>query len=180
MKLRELSNDVLVIDDPIVQIQQADLSELRERLCRSKSGRVRFSAHPGVDDTLHEMLILLQKGNYVRPHSHPGKSESFHIIDGQVDVIVFDETGQITQLIRMGDYQSGKTFYYRLNKPLFHTVLVRSQTALFHETTNGPFSKGETVFPPWAPPENSGEAAAYLRQLEEKLNDFMKKMPEPS
>lgn len=36
------------------------------------------------------MLIVMAKGSYIRPHKHKNKSESFHIIEGLLDVIVFD------------------------------------------------------------------------------------------
>ena len=58
-------------------------------------------------DRLHEMLIVHQRGAYVRPHKHPGKMESTHVVKGLVDVVLFDDDGSVRRTIRMGDYASG-------------------------------------------------------------------------
>ena len=63
----------------------------------------------------------------------------------------------------MGAYASGRPFYYRIAAPLFHTLLIRSDVLVFHETTSGPFSRADTVFAPWAPED--GDAAAVRRYL---------------
>src|SRR5204862_7136681 len=103
--------------------------------------RARLCAHPNPDDPLHEMLIVLDRGTYVRPHRHAGKSESFHVIEGELDVVLFDYDGTVRDVVRMGPYGSGRAFYYRLMEPCYHTVLVSTPFALFHETTNGPFRR---------------------------------------
>lgn len=74
-------------------------------------------------------------------------------MEGQVDVVLFDDKGSIAQVIRMGDYASGRTFYYRLAIPVFHMLLIRSDIVVFHETTNGPFNRAETEFADWSPEE---------------------------
>jgi cupin fold WbuC family metalloprotein len=132
--------------------------------------RVRLCAHPDSDDKLHEMLIIHEKDCYVRPHKHPGKSESVHIIQGKVDIILFDESGKLTEVIKMGEYSSGLNFFFRMDKPVFHTLIIRSDILVFHETTNGPFNRKETVFAPWSP-ENNDIAAIknYLSDIENIL-----------
>ena len=44
----------------------------------------------------------------------------------------------------MGDYSSGKTFYYRIPADTFHTQLFTKDT-FFHEVTEGPFNRDETT-----------------------------------
>ena len=173
MRIRERSKEVLVIDDPIIKVERADLSILAERLPESKKGRVRLCAHPDVSDLLHEMLILLDKDTYVRPHRHLNKVESFHIIEGEVDVVIFDENGAVKELVQMGEYHSGKKFYYRLSQALYHTVLIRSETVLYHETTNGPFNKSDTLYAPWAPAEEGGQVEPFLKELHSKVSGYL-------
>ena len=93
------------------------------------------------------------KDCYVRPHKHLGKPESFHIITVTLKVIIFDEEGNIKEIIPMGNYESGQNFYYRISDPLYHTVIITSEIAVFHETTSGPFKKSDTIFAPWSPEE---------------------------
>jgi len=104
------------------------------------------------------MLIVHERGAYVRPHKHPGKTESTFIIEGTVDVVVFYDDGSIERVMRMGDYASGRTFYNRMASPVFHTLIIRSDVLVFHEVTNGPFNRSDTVFAPWAPDECDANA----------------------
>ncbi len=152
MKTIQTCADVIVIRDQIVKVDRAAVA----RLC----------AHPGPHQLVHEMLIVLDEATYVRPHRHPGKSESFHVIAGSLTVVVFSDDGDIKEVISMGDYHSGRTFYYRLQEPAYHTVLPSGGQAIIHETTNGPFEPGQTEFAPWAPPEDNSDAGqTYLNAL---------------
>jgi len=172
---RPFNDEVLYATAPIVQIAQSDIAELVRLADRNARRRIRVCTHRDVKDRLHEMLIVHVRDTYVRPHKHPGKSESFHLIKGEVDVVIFDEAGTITDVIGMGDYSSGKTFYYRMADPYYHTLLIQSDVIVFHETTNGPFERSETLFAPWAPEEHAeAERSAFMQQLARKVTGFLR------
>lgn len=166
----EQSQEVLVATERVVRIAAADLDEIRTRTLRSARRRARLCAHPDPADPLHEMIICLARGTYIRPHRHPGKSESFHMIEGELEVVLFENDGAIREVIRMGPYSSGAVFFYRLAEPCFHTVLVRSPHVLFHETTNGPFDPADTEFAPWSPAAGDAEAGRYIQQLDARID----------
>lgn len=159
-KYRQQSAEVLYSKDIIETVNQCDIENLKRLSSQNERKRIRLCTHPQEIDSLHEMLIVHEKNAYVRPHKHPGKSESTHIIQGHVDVVLFDNNGQIERVINMGDFASGKPFYYRMEAPIFHTLIIRSEVLVFHETTNGPFKRSDTVFAPWAP-EDSDKNAVY-------------------
>jgi cupin fold WbuC family metalloprotein len=162
------SADVFQADGGVVRVTAADLAPVIARGQASPRRRARLCTHASPDDSLHEMLIVLERDTYIRPHRHADKCESFHIIDGELDVVIFSPDGAISEVIRMGPYGSGQAFFYRLREPHYHTVLVRSPYALFHETTNGPFVANGTEFAPWAPAEDDPAAAEYARQLRQR------------
>jgi cupin fold WbuC family metalloprotein len=121
---------------------------------------VRINMHGGADDPLHEMLIAIRPGSYIRPHKHPGKSETFHLIHGSVDIIVFDDDGGIRDVVELAAGEKDRAFCYRMSEPMFHTLMIRSDLLIVHEITNGPFRAGETVFGDFAPPESDAAAVA--------------------
>jgi len=163
------NNAVFLATGGVVRVAAADLAPVVDGGIQSPRKRARLCAHPGATDTLHEMLICLAQGTYVRPHRHTGKSESFHIIEGELDVVLFRHDGGIREVIRMGPYATGKPFFYRLMEPCFHTVLVSTPHVLFHETTNGPFDPADTEFASWAPAEGTPAAEAYLDTLRSNI-----------
>jgi cupin fold WbuC family metalloprotein len=163
--VRVASPEVLHATGGVVKVSARDVAEVVSRAARSPRKRARLCVHPSPDDALHEMLICLARETYVRPHRHAGKSESFHVIEGELDVVLFDDHGAITDVIEMGPYHSGKAFFYRLMAPAFHTVLVNTPHALFHETTNGPFDPADTEFAAWAAREGELAIGAYVERL---------------
>jgi hypothetical protein len=100
------------------------------------------------------------------------KSESFHIIEGCLKVVIFDDSGDVADVIDMGDYSTGKCFYQRISRAFFHTVIPTSETVVFHETTKGPFRSEDTVFAPWSPTENDEGTPAYLKMLNHQISDY--------
>jgi cupin fold WbuC family metalloprotein len=170
---RESTPEVWHATDAIIRVDQEDIKRLAARAEQLPRGRARLCMHEDSSAPLHEMLIVHAKGCYVRPHKHLNKSESFHIVEGEVDVVLLTEAAEITEVIRMGDYRSGRPYYYRLNQPLYHTLFIRSPQVLFHEVTNGPFHRADTLFLPGTPEiDNEPEAHRYMQFLEASIDEF--------
>ena len=116
------------------------------------------------------MFIVHAKDAYVRPHKHVNKPESLFLIEGEVDVVFFDDLGGITKIVEMGPMTSGKTFYYRLADPWFHTLCIKTDVIVFYEVTQGPFNREETVFPSWAPDGSDfSEVEAYMQGVTKSI-----------
>lgn len=166
MPFKYVDEEVYFTRDKIIKLEHRDVAFLKEKAEGNGRKRVRLCTHQSIEDKVHEMFIVHKKNTYVHPHKHLNKIESFHIIEGIVDIILFDEMGTITEVIRMGEYLSGNKFYYRISGPTYHTLLIRSHILVFHETTSGPFNRGDTIFAPWAPDESDEIAAgAFMDKL---------------
>ena len=149
---RKESDEVLYPDIEVVTVGAEDIAELKHLALLNPRQRIRLCAHRSPVDSLHEMFIVHTKNCYVRPHKHVGKAESMAILEGEADVVLFNEDGTIRQVANMGDFSSGKQFYYRMSEPIYHTLLIRTDFLVFHESTEGPFIRENTIFPQWAPP----------------------------
>jgi len=158
VKFRKFNDEVFYSRDSIVKVRRDDIYQLKQFARQTPRKRSRLCTHKDIESSLHEMLILHEKDTYIRPHKHLGKSESFHVIEGKADVIIFGEDGAVLDLIEMSSYSGGEVFYYRLSEPLFHTVIIRSEVVVFHETTNGPFRREDMVFAEWSPRDNEVDA----------------------
>src|SRR6266567_7600910 len=101
MALVQQSPEVFLAEGPIATIGAEEIEVLRQAVRNTPKRRVRINAHPGGSDELHEMIIAIEPGSYIRPHRHPGKSEAFHIIEGQVDIVVFTEQGDIERVVSL-------------------------------------------------------------------------------
>jgi cupin fold WbuC family metalloprotein len=167
--IRKESAEVLYPEEDVVIISPADLDELKKLALQNPRQRVRLCAHRSPQDNLHEMFIVHTPDCYVRPHKHLGKAESMAVLEGEVDVVLFNEDGSIRQIIQMGAPGSGKIFYQRLSDPIFHTLIIRTPFLVFHESTEGPFLRENTIFPKWAPAEEGNAAMKFINQIESEI-----------
>ena len=166
MKTTKFNEEVLFARDSIVQIDASDIAELKQKAKQNPRKRIRICVHKDKKDQIHEMLIVHEKSCYVRPHKHLNKTESFHIIEGKADIILFHEDGVIDQVISMGDMASGLKFFYRLPPACYHTLVIHSDVLVFHEITNGPFRQEETALASWSPEEADLDAVSrYMAML---------------
>lgn len=177
---REFNESVLFVDSEVVTIGPGEINMLIEKAKHNELGRVRLCAHRHIDDRLHEMFIAIRGNSYIRPHRHVGKSESFHVINGAVDVVLFDASGRITTVNSLAAHSSHMDFYHRISDTVFHTLLVRSEYLVIHEITNGPFQKEETQYPDWAPAENDvTRSEEYLNSIKRQVSNINRPL-EPS
>lgn len=174
MKTKKFNAEVLFPDERIVQLDHSDIQLLTQKAEENPRKRIRICAHQTTEDVLHEMIIVHTKETYVWPHKHLNKSESFHVIEGRADVVIFDEDGEIARVIQMGDYRSGLSFFYRIADPLYHTLLIYSDNLVFHEATNGPFNHADSAYAPWAPDmDDTAGQATFMKKLTERVERFL-------
>lgn len=165
MKMRPENAEVFYPAEELVIVAGHEIDALKRAALASPKKRARICTHAEPTSDLHEMLIVLSRDTYVRPHKHLGKTESFSIIEGEAEVILFHDDGTIRQRIQMGTAGSQYSFYYRLSEPVFHMIVVRSEFLVVHEVTGGPFIREQTVFAEWSPEEgNTAGISAFLCQ----------------
>ena len=171
ININKLNDEVYVTQDDIAKINRGDIEWLKAQASKNPRERVRLCAHLDTKDAVHEMLIVHKEGTYIRPHKHPGKTESFHLIEGALDIVIFQDSGKIIEHVQMGDFASGNRFFWRLSNSLYHTVIPRSQTVVFHETTSGPFDPATSKLDAsWSPEEDENDAIIqYMYDLEEAI-----------
>jgi cupin fold WbuC family metalloprotein len=170
MALIQKSPEVFLAEGPISAVGKHELDTLKAAVKASAKRRARINTHPDGEDALHEMIIAIDPNSYIRPHKHPGKSEAFHIIEGEVDIVVFKDDGEIDRIVPLGAPGSGRPFYYRMSRPFFHTLIIRSDVLVVHEITNGPFRPQGTIFADFAPDDSdTQEAEAYQADLARRV-----------
>lgn len=135
------------LDDAIATADDATIAELKRIAAGNPRLRSRLCTHPDPSSGLHEMLIVHHREAYVRPHKHFGKPESFHLIEGTAQVVIFEDDGRIRDVLEMAPYGQGALCYYRMPEKVYHSILITSEWLVFHETTAGPFDPSAPHFP---------------------------------
>jgi len=174
MQTKKISDAIYYPDDGFVNVKKKDIDFLKTEVDNTEFKRNRLCTHLDVQDALHEMFIVLSKNTYIRPAKHVGKPESLHVIEGCADAVFFDESGKIAKVLPLGDYASGNRFYYRIDEPIYHTLLIKTDFFVFHETSKGPLRKDDTVPARWAPDEKDiGASREFVEQLSNSVKNFV-------
>lgn len=128
--------------------------------------RARVCAHESPGSEQHDMLIVCQRDTYVTPHRHMSKSETFVVLEGLADILLFDEDGRVEKVVKMGPPSSNKPFFYRMPPRKFHSLAIETELLVFIESTKGPFSRDDRENASWAPGFGDLEnGKAYIASL---------------
>jgi|SanBayMetagenome_1026888.scaffolds.fasta_scaffold00198_5 cupin fold WbuC family metalloprotein len=165
------SSEVYLSTQEAFSLSPIDIQELKQIAHINPRRRVRFCTHSSSQETVHEMFIVHPQGAYVRPHKHLKKAESMLVIEGEVNYIIFDNCGNVEDIIDLGDYQSGKSFYQSIRTDLYHSLLIRSEWVVFLEVTKGPFEREDTVFAEWSPEDSD------IKSIHQFSNNLMRLVP---
>ena len=166
ISIKKINNEVFFLKERNGFINQKHINFLKKKVNFTKRKRARICLHKNLKDRLHEMLIILSKDGYIRPHKHLNKVESLHVIEGSAEVIFFNNKGKIIKKKTIGSYGKGLDFFYRLDSSVYHTFNIKSKYFIFHESTEGPLIKSKTSYATWSPPEdNLIEAKNFIRSL---------------
>lgn len=125
-------------------LDSAVIKSLKSAARKSPFGRARICLHIDTNSPVQEMVIALCKNSIVEPHRHPiHKPESYHLLEGEMDVNIFASTGEVIQVIKL--HQNGVRMY-RIQGNVWHQPISISECSVYHEVYTGPFEKNEDVF----------------------------------
>ena len=148
---------------PLSAVDEPLLAELRA-VARETHENARLSLHQSPDASFHEMVIYQHADRIHPPKKHLHKDKSFHIIEGVLAVLIFDESGAMTDCCLL---DGKRRHMYRVAAGIYHADIPITDHVIHHESTMGPFVRAtDSIFAPWAPADTDQSALdAYRRHL---------------
>ena len=132
-----------------IYIDKKKLDELKILAQKDPNKRARICLHKNDEEMVQEMIIAFCKDSYIRPHRHIDKSESYHIIEGRIEIIFYNDNGIEIDKVVLSDKIDEHPFLFRISNSAWHTVVPKSDFVIIHEVTKGPFNKNSSEFPDW-------------------------------
>jgi dTDP-4-dehydrorhamnose reductase len=164
--LSEVADGVYYSRYPLPLVDAEVIAFLKEAATKSVLRRARFCAHLSPDAEQHDMLIVSHRDTYVTPHRHLSKSETFVILEGFCEIVLFGERGDVEKIVKMGPAMSGRPFFYRMPPRQFHSLSIESDLLVFLESTKGPFDLSDREHATWAPDyKNSDGGKAFIEAI---------------
>ena len=143
-----------------------ELDALIEQARSSPRRRKNFNFHPGDAHPGHRLLNAVEPDSYICPHRHLAehKDETLVVVRGAFGALFFDEHGAITNRVVIG--AAGEYIGVDIPRGVFHTLVALESGSVFLEAKAGPYDAAtDKELAPWAPREDSADAARYHRSL---------------
>ena len=157
-------NYLHVNDKRTLKIDREYIAYLKSLAQKNSDGKCTMCLHNDTRVHVHEMINVYPSGAYIRPHSHPFKTETKIMIEGKMKVIIFDNCGEIVDDFVM---EREGIFSFILDRGIIHTNIPLTDV-VFHEVTEGPFvGKDDSVFPEWSPESDDEE---NVRKIMDKMS----------
>ena len=144
-----------------------NLQQLSDKAGQADRKRANLNVHESLDADVQRLFIATEPGTYIRPHRHSEahKWEFFMVIKGEIDLLIFDDEGTLSQRIVMAPEQVRAI---ELPANTWHSYVCKKTGTVALEIKQGAYiPTPETDFAPWAPAESCAEAADYLRWMSE-------------
>ena len=107
------------------------------KLINSKENR-RICLHKKTQDSHQEMFIFQKKNNFFPPKKNTKSDQTFFIIEGTLQILVFNSKGKITEKIVLSKKDN---LYVRVKKNVYHCDIPLSKYTIHLETKNCIFNK---------------------------------------
>ena len=142
------------------------VKELIQKAAATPRRRINLNFHKDSASPIQRLMLVMNKGTYVRPHRHneDDKWEMAVIVQGRATVILFTDDGTVRERVDLEP--NGENFAIETPRGMYHTWLPQDENIAFIEFKPGPYDPNKTnEFAPWAPAEGSPEADIFLKQL---------------
>ena len=150
------------------------LSQQAEQAIRQRQHK---NIHQHYNEPCQRLFNAIGIDSYIRPHRHSidPKDECLIAVRGRMALLVFDDVGQVRQIIRFGAQTNGaeQAISVGVNLPagVWHTVIAEEPGSILFEVKSGPFNPEQAKeYASWAPAENTLDAAVYLTELKHRVS----------
>lgn len=140
-------------------------ADLQQAAAASPRLRSHLNVHESLDAAVQRLFIATEPDTYMRPHRHPEahKWEFFTVLQGAIDLLLFDDDGTLQQRVPMAP---GGVQAVEVAPGSWHAYLCREPGSLALEVKQGAYAPtAEEDFAPWSPPENSEAAVAFRKWM---------------
>ena len=145
---------------------------LVQEAAASPRRRQHHNVHADFAETVQRTFIAIEPGSYVRPHRHglTPRTETMLAVRGLMALLVFDDAGEVMQVVRFGAGQIGEAqgAAVGVETPpgVWHSLVALEPGSAFIEIKAGPFDPdAPREFAAWAPAEGAPQVEAYLARL---------------
>ncbi len=139
---------------------------LLQQASQTSRKRCAHNLHQSLAENAQRVVIAMLPGSYVQPHLHqePQPYELCLVLQGSVDMLLFDAGGQLTMRLTLaaGSAQSA----VEVSAGQYHSLIAAEPGVVFIEIKQGPFDPAAPrYFADWAPAEQDAGAHDFYQWM---------------
>jgi len=149
------------------RIHSSDLQNLTSGAESSDRARSHLNTHDTLDATVQRLFIATEPETYIRPHRHSDahKWEFFVLIEGSMDLLIFDDDGTLVERCRMS---RADTRAVEVPPGQWHSYVCREAGTVALEIKQDAYiPTPEIDLAPWAPEENTAASQQFLSWMKD-------------
>ncbi|GGB15586.1 WbuC family cupin fold metalloprotein [Agarivorans gilvus] len=142
-------------------ISSQDFSEFSQQAKAAPRQRSHHNLHESLDAAVQRLFIATEPSTYMRPHRHSEahKWELFLVLQGQLDLLIFDEHGKLSQRHSLSP-ETNRAIEIPPNT--WHGYVCMQSGTVGLEIKQGAYSPTPAEdFAPWSPAEGEEGAEQY-------------------
>lgn len=140
------------------RLTAAGLTRLGQQAAQSPRLRANSNLHTDLTDPIQRLAIAMEPDTLVMPHRHPHTWEVLTPLRGRFTVLVFDDTGCVTERAELGE----DTQVVEIPAGGWHAVLSRDVGAVIFEVKHGPYMPiPEADYAAWSKGRSAAELNAW-------------------
>ena len=148
-------------------INNSIIQSIKKNIKYKKIKRYKICLHKNEKEKVQEMLNFSNGFNYYRPHKHlNGVSESYHIIEGQMEIYIINSKCKVKKKIKLSAKSKNNYFIFKISTPEYHFVVPSSEWLIYHEVTTGPWNKKNLKYAEFSPKiDNLKEGYNFYKKM---------------
>ena len=137
-------NNIIRVNEEVFFLDKEKINKLKKIALEHPLKRSRYCLHQSDDSIVHEMIIVAHISSKIEAHKHPvNKPESYHVLEGQLNVKIFNDDGSIKYEKILCSNSHPKM--YKINGNIWHQPVPFTEWVVYHEVATGPFVKERDV-----------------------------------
>ena len=120
-------------------IDQQLLDKTSAKAMQNERLRMNFNIHSDLTDPVNRMLNALEPGTIIpiHRHLHPYKNESFVVLRGELNVLIYDDNKNLLECINLNPLKGN----YGIDIPgeVWHSIEVKEKNTVIYDVKEGPY-----------------------------------------
>ncbi|MCG6937217.1 MAG: WbuC family cupin fold metalloprotein [Gammaproteobacteria bacterium] len=152
------------------QYTRGALEEAVKRAQNSARLRTNLNIHESAESSVQRLFLAFEPDTYIRPHRHPQahKWELFIILEGEIDLLIFNDAGDVIDRIEMSANATpaSSTRVVEIPPGIWHSYICKQTGSLAMEIKEGAYlPTAEADFLSMSPAENTIGVSEYYQWM---------------